>query len=447
MVFPHSKGSSFGNDNAAGLLEANLEVLRNRWPHLTPLLVLTSCFSEIRLTTETPETTLFIDGIHLGSGYDKRGEAAIQGSLIPTGSPTGWIYGIGTGDLPRTLLKRENLRKLQVVILNPAVTYASFCWFDHRDWLSDPRTNLLAAGEMDEIQRPFAAIPSCLHLADNSAARLRDLVVLELATPFIREKHGAGNADLKARIEDNLSYCLNDDDAGSLFGLHSDKSIIVAAAGPTLADSFNWIKEHAHYPLIAVDSALKPLAAAGIVPDAVVAVDAHPENVLKLFTGFDMAPFSAIPMIYFPCVHPDVLKLWPGPRLTAYPEHPLYQNLAKRCPKQTLFSSGSVLHPAVDLAAGMGASEIILLGADFAYPGGKSHVTGAAHSQSMISSYSSHWVLDGNGKRISTSPNLRGFLRDLEGYIRKHPEIRFLNGSRKGAGIAGTFYMELPCAK
>jgi hypothetical protein len=436
---PHSRDHCQGENR----LEVNLKAVRSRWPRLAALVDRAPAFEECRVT-DTPEPTLSIDGIQLGSGYDRRSEAAIQASLVPADSSLAWVYGIGSGDLPRTLLQRESLRWLEVVILNPAVLQASFRFFDHRDWLEDARVNLLTAPEAGDLQRPFAAVPSCLQLADDGAARLRDLVFLELSTPFIREKHGAGNASLIARLEENRDYCRSDGDAGSLFGLHRGERILVAAAGPTLAESFDWIRTRKdRHPLVAVDSALKPLAAAGIVPDAVVAVDPHPEDVLKQFAGFDLAPFSATPLVYFPCVHREVLDLWPGPRLTAYPDHPLFRSLAKRYPKQALFSSGSVLHPAVDLAVGMGAAEIVLLGADFAYPGGFSHVSGAAHARSMVPDIQGHWVHDGSGRRIPTSPNLRGFLRDLEGYIQEHPGVRFANAGRKGARIEGAPYLEL----
>lgn len=394
--------------------------------------------------SDTPQPTLCIEGIHLSSGYDRIGEAMLQASLVPQDAFEAWVYGIGSGDLIRALLQRERLRQLQVVILNPAVAAASLAFFEHRSWLADTRVNILTASEVEGLQRPFAAVPSCLKLAEDASARLRDLIFLELATPFIREKHGAGNARLMARLKENRKHCRHDGDAGVLFQRHCQKTVMVAGAGPTLPDAFSWIEkqQHAGQQLVAVGSAVKPLLAANIIPDVAVLADPERDNVLKLFSDIDLAPLSETPLVYFPAVHRDVLDLWPGPLLTAYPEHPLYKDLCEEYPKQKLFCSGSVLHPAVDLAVGMGANEVILLGADFAFPYGQTHAAGAVHLQKAATAVDGHWVHDGLGKRIPTSPNLRGFLRDLEDYIAEHPLVRFVNASRKGALIKGTFFLE-----
>ena len=53
-----------------------------------------------------------------------------------------------------------------------------------------------------------------------------------------------------------------------------------------------------------------------------------------------------------------------------------------------------------------------------------------------------HWVLNGRGERVVTSPGMRGFLRDLERYMERHPEVQFINGSREGAHIKGADYLE-----
>ncbi|WP_145924850.1 hypothetical protein [Syntrophotalea acetylenivorans] len=205
------------------LREANLDLVQKRWPHLITLLQQAPPLGEYGLT-DTLQPTLSLDGIQLSSGYNRLSEAALQASLVPQGASQAWVYGIGSGDLPVTLLKRTTLRQLQVIILNPAVAAASFACFDHRQWLADPRVNLLTASAVKELQRPFAAVPACLLLAEDDAARLRDLVFLELATPFSREKHGVGNAQLVERLNENLDHCQRDGNVGALFDRHRGKN-------------------------------------------------------------------------------------------------------------------------------------------------------------------------------------------------------------------------------
>ena len=53
-----------------------------------------------------------------------------------------------------------------------------------------------------------------------------------------------------------------------------------------------------------------------------------------------------------------------------------------------------------------------------------------------------HWVIDGHGNRIATDLNLKAYLRYLELYIARHPEVSFYRASLSGADIQGTRYKE-----
>lgn len=438
MSAQRAKILPFSNSGRPDFLEKNLTVLEGRWPQLAAALRSAPDLASTRWPDETPQPTLQVEGLFLSSGYDRAKEAALQASLVPTESREAWVYGVGAGDVPRVLLARRGLKRLSVVVLNAAVARASLSAFDHRDWLNEPRIDLVSGHLLSALMRPFAAVPPCLLLADDPSARLRDLVLLELATPYIHQKQGAGNPEIAARLEENRDLVAKDGDAETLLGTHPGGTVLVAGAGPTLVDGYEWMRRHrGNYPLIAVDSALKPLVAAGLFPDVVVAVDGDREALLKMFAGLPPRLLQKIPLVYFPCVHRDVLEAWPGPRLVAYPDNPLYRPLAEAYPRHRLFSSGSVLHPAIDLAIGMGAAEIILFGADFGFPEDVSHVPGAVNGTSIETNAWDHWVLDWGGKRLRTSLNLRGYLRDLEGFITRHPEVRFVNAGRRGARIAG----------
>lgn len=424
------------------LLLKNLSIIENRWPTVFNLI---SCAGEpenVFLETGGRQTTLVIDGIHLSSVYDRMGEAELQAALVPRDSTEAWIYGPGLGQVPRVLLSRNRMEKLHVVVMNPIITKQCLLFFDQSDWLQDPRVNLLSADdENDALHLPFAAVPACLQLADDRSSRLRDLVVLELATPFIRKRHAPTNKALVERLEQNATFAGTDGDVAALSATRKDAPVVVAAAGPTLDDHYKWLlREKSRFTLVAVDAAFKPLVTAGIHPDIVVTIDMSLVGVKRFFEGFSLSPFRNTPLVYFPSVSAEVLNLWPGPRLTAYPDSEAYRALSEVYPKGHLVSSGSVLHPAVDLAVKMGANPIILLGTDFSYPGGKSHVKGSPASANI--SAAGHWVLNGNGQRVASKPNLRGYLRDLEQYIARHPEVSFINGSKKGAHIKGASYLK-----
>jgi len=416
--------------------DKNINIIAQRWPHVAQALDAAAPEPRAKIVEDGPQTTLMIDGIHLSSSYDRAAEAALQASLVPEESLEAWVYGLGLGDLPRVLLRRETLQCVHVVLINPAVARQSFEHFDHQDWLNDDRVDILTVDGQSQVHFPFAAVPSCLQLADDASARLRDLVVLELATPFIRKRHAADDLELQARLRENKSYVANDGDVGELFGRYPGATILVAGAGPTLGEHYEKLRNRKS-PLIAVDAALKPLLQAGVVPDIVVSVDALEKGIAPYFEQADLKVCSEKFLVYFPVTPTVVLKLWPGKRFVADSKIGSCQNLTDRNSKAVLYTSGSVIHPAVDLAVNMGASRVILLGADFGYPNGKSHVDGNIYVQDVKQERGRHWVISGKGDRISSIPNLIGYLRDLETYIGHKNKVAFRNASGSGAFIQG----------
>lgn len=424
------------------VLAANMKIVHERWPEIARALLAAPRPAEFVVTRQQPSPTLFINGIHLSSGYDPVREAELQAALVPNDSRIAWVYGVGCGHVPRVLLAREAIGKVTVVIMNTGVAALSFSCFEHADWLADPRVELVLAEAEQEVQVPFVAVPSSLQLASEEAARLRDLVFLELATPFSEKCINRKKEKWLPRFQENIAFLKNDGDVASLFGTQPGQSMVIAAAGPTLSGHYAWLRSLcAQKVLIAVDASLKPLLAAGIIPDIVVCIDGE-DAVVNFFKDVDLASCEKCVLVYSPLVSREVLESWPGARLVLYLQDPLFEGLAREFSKGVLFSSGSVLHPATDLAVKMGAAEIILLGADFSFPGGVSHASGCAVARDRTGVPAAHWVLDGNGEKVATSTNFRGFLRDLERYIRDHSQVRFVNGSRRGAKIAGTSYLD-----
>jgi len=420
----------------ASFLTKNLTTIQHRWPLAAQALAAAPPEPRAELVQNGPQQTLLVDGIHLTSSYDRQAEAVVQASLIPQDSCEAWVYGIGLGDLPRELLRRPQLRRVHVVLINPSVARQSFEFFDHQDWLLDERVEILTASGQSHVRLPFAAVPSCLQLADNDSARLRDLVVLELATPFIHKRHTADNPELQARLRENEPYVAADADVAELFGRYPGATILVAAAGPTLSEHYEKLRNRKS-PLIAVDAALKPLTQAGVVPDVVVSIDFLVEAIGPFFREADLSACDNRTLVYFPSSPLGVLHTWPGKRFVAYSNAIMYRDVRRRLPRAALFSAGSVIHPAVDLAVRMGASQVVLFGADFAYPGGRSHVAGSIFARDIDRGMAGDWVLDGNGQRIPTAPNFLGYLRDLESYISKNRQVAFRNTHAGGARIQG----------
>lgn len=425
----------------AEIYNANMSIIRQRWPEVYDLLTHCEDLDNVEIDASYPVPTLVVDGIHLSSVFDPAREAKLQASLIDKSSEKVWIYGVGIGALPRELLTGK-ITHLFAVIMAPAVSHQVFGFFDQTDWLSDTRLTLLPATLDQNIHFPFCVVPSELFLASDSSSRLRDNIYLELQTPHIKAQHADKRLLLEERIFLQSALIRSDGDVAELFGTETGKTFVVAGAGPTLDEHYDWLSRNRNkIKIISVDAAYKPLSENKILPDVVVAIDGHIE-LHRLFDTCDLSKATDIPLVYFPEVTKSLLSTWPGPRKTAYTVSLLHEKIRQEIPKGNLFTSGSVIHTAVDLAVKMGAGTIILIGADFCYPGGKSHSSGSTHSRDVHMEKTSHWVLNGKGERVATSTNLRGYLRDLENYIETVPKVTFYNGSKKGALISGTRHLE-----
>ncbi|MDM5128398.1 motility associated factor glycosyltransferase family protein [Aeromonas salmonicida] len=414
-------------------------LIRQRWPALWPRLLAQDVESIQAELTEGLGSTLSIDGIQLTSRHDRVKEAELQAASLPEVAVL-HLYGTGLGDLPRALLSRSSLKRLEVKIMNGALFALVLRLLDQRDWLADSRVELMMAGDESEIRLPFFALPPELQLVEDAAARIRDRLVSEIELPFASARFDAEHPAVTRRLAENRELLTSDGDVASLFGLTRGKHALIVASGPTLQTNLATLQAQLQtrrqdYLLISVDTALAFLLHHGIRPDIVVTID---DAIHGSRLPADQSAQTTL--VYYPTVPTAALLAWQGPRKAAYSRSPMYQTLRQEIPKGTLHSGGSVIHPAVDLAVQMGCQQVILLGTDFAFPGELTHSGWADGALGPTASQALSWTLDGHGRRVKTNPNFSAYRTELERYIARHPEVHFWNSSREGAEIAGCSY-------
>ncbi|MBT9266398.1 DUF115 domain-containing protein [Pseudomonas sp. MG-9] len=416
--------------------QANAEVIQQRWPALSARLEAEDSSAIQARLVQGLGSTLSVDGIQLTSRHDRVHEARVQAASLPE-KPRLHVYGTGLGDLPSVLLERAGLERLYVHVLNGALFALVLQLLDQRQWLADPRVELMYAGDHADIFTPFFALPAEMLLADDFNAKVRDRLVNEVHLSFNNREFDPQLPAIQQRLQESLEVLLADDDVAQLFGTCIGREIYVIGTGPSLEEHFERlaaVRGQAERPLfICVDTAYRPLRQHGIIPDLVVTID-------KLI-GFRHLPFEesdGIPLVYLPMSAPDVLKAWKGKRYGAYTASPIYATLRQQHPRAELHAGGSVIHPAVDLAVKMGATRITLFGADFAFPMNRTHAGWDDGDLGPPVEQARHWVRDGFGERVRTQLNFRGYLCVLERYIALHPQVQFFNSSRAGARIAGT---------
>ncbi|BBN53567.1 hypothetical protein TRE132_16920 [Pseudomonas chlororaphis subsp. aurantiaca] len=419
--------------------EGNALAIQARWPRLLERLLAEDSAGLQADLVEGLGSTLSISGIQLTSRHDRTAEARTQAASLPADSPVIHLYGTGLGDLQQILLENPALQRLQVHILNGAVFALVLQLLDQQAWLNDPRVELGYAGDLAEIQLPFFALPSELVLADDYNAKIRDRLVSEVHLAFNNRDFVADSPEVTQRLQSSAELVAGDSDVAELFGTQPGREVFVIATGPSLERHFERLREiraQARRPLfICVDTAYRPLLKQGIEPDIVVSIDHR-------ISGLHLPPekSAAITLVYLPMVDPQILALWQGPRYVGYSASPIYTRMREQLPKAQLYVGGSVIHPAVDLAVKMGAEQVTLFGADFAFPMNKTHAGWLDGELGPQLGAARHWVLDGHGQRVRTQLNFRSYLCELERFIAGHPRVRFYNSSRDGAMIAGTTY-------
>src|SRR5689334_11322551 len=194
------------------IFERNVEVIQRRWPSLSERLLVEDASLLQADLVEGLGSTLSINGIQLTSRHDRTREARLQADSLPVDSPVLHVYGTGLGDLQMELLQRAGLGRLYVHILNGAVFALVLQLLDQQQWLSDPRVELLYAGDLAEIQLPFFALPAELVLADDFNAKIRDRLISETHLTFNNREFDPQAPDIVERLQASLGLVQADHD-------------------------------------------------------------------------------------------------------------------------------------------------------------------------------------------------------------------------------------------
>ena len=357
--------------------------------------------------------TIVIAGRHITSRTQRTAEAALQASVVPVDAPEVWIYGFGLGDIQRELLKRSALKVLHVVTLNAAIADAALD-FEPQEWMNDPRVELLDAHEVKDISGPCCVYPADLRLADRSAWHLRDRLMAYLNQPFNHFLFHWLSTVWAQHLAENKPYLDVDPSVRELASTDTRDAVVVGG-GPTLGLAYDWLRA-GDFNIIAASTALRPLLAAGIEPDVTVVIDRDP----KMARHFETR--CSGDLVYHPQSHPSIPGGWLGRRFVVRDGE--------------LFSGGSVIHNQIDLAVKMGARAVYLVGCDFGYPGGHSHVEGAPMPY-LVSDQGGCLTRNGRGDEILTDPNLLQYRVCAEDYVAAHPDAKWRKLGRDGAEMRG----------
>lgn len=420
----------------------NKAVIDTRWPNAWAVLSSSKPPESALLLKDSKAFTLIVNGIHVTSCYDHEYEAKVQTDNVPQGGEFAAVYGVGSGAIQRQLLARPEIKKLVVFVMSRTVDFGCMVFFDHSDWLADPRVDFALACQLKEVYGPVTVYPSAMLFADDDCARTRDILLTELLQKSQIQNHSDQRNFYLERIASLQDWFKVDLDVELLRGRYDNKGAICCLGGPTLADQYDWIKENREKNIVVCAStSLLPLLNNGITPNFVMIVDSGEDN-LRHFHGICMEWTWLCNLVYMPTIYNKIRESWPGPAWGFYIGEPAMEGIRAEMPRTNLHCGGSVAHPLVDFAVLLGCQDLYLLGADFCFPGSKSHVDGATYKTEIAMAPGRPWVFNGNGEKSPSDFNLVTYLRRLEHYILQHKELRWWKLGKEGATMEGVSWID-----
>lgn len=221
---------------------------------------------------------------------------------------------------------------------------------------------------------------------------------------------------------------------------------IVVAAGPSLNKNIQELKgAKGKAFIIAVDTAIKPLLEAGIIPDMFALVDGgKPLNLVEKEEAKD------IPLLTAMSANSEILEYHTGMKFFYDEGYGIAQEILNK--GGGLFggvdTGGSVATSAFSLLYKIGLTRIILVGQDLAFTGNKSHADGTFADKMKEEDTKGFIMVEGNiEKEVPTTGALKIYLDWYDRYLKNIKEntdnFRVINATEGGAKIKHTEVMTL----
>lgn len=167
-----------------------------------------------------------------------------------------------------------------------------------------------------------------------------------------------------------------------LRGVLEGRAGVVVSAGPSLSRNIRELARPGvrdRVCIIAVQTTLKPLLAAGVKPHFVVALDYH-EISRRFYEGLTASDVEGVTLVVEPKANPAILDAWPGG--VRMPRDPFLDTMLGAeltDPNRGAIRSGAtVAHLAHYLARHLGCDPVALVGQDLGFTDGQYYASGAA---------------------------------------------------------------------
>jgi len=226
-----------------------------------------------------------------------------------------------------------------------------------------------------------------------------------------------------------------------LIGKLKGATAIVVSSGPSLEKDIHWLEKLKHHAIIiSAGSSIQALVKRGIEPHLAVVMDGGEVN-LKIFSSKEAknAPILFTSSSYY--------------GVSDFKEDGLIYGVLSNDNVTSHFmdvgQEVKILHPtptvagtAIQTAAWLGCTRIIMMGQDLSFPGEQFYAEGINHGDQgyldKMIKHADHTVINVDGGYNRTTSGFLQMKDRIENLIAILPKIEFINSTRNGAQIEGS---------
>lgn len=453
------------------VFEQNVRFLKEKYPELVGIIDEHSDLNNYEVvSTKRGEPNLQIyhadKFLSLHSKYNAQSEAekwisTLHGSYDDHAQVL--VFGAGLGYFLESVLQHAKVKQIiyyepDANIFNQLVRLR-----DIRSMLSDRRIKMVAVGGNEYVNVELAhfiatrmsgdlsviAAPIYYKLHGDELRQLKEQIhagVIKEATN--QQTHEMFNKQWLQNILFNLPYTIKYPSLHFLKRHWNGMKAIIVGSGPSLEHDVHYLNSvKGKCFIIAAGSSVQALQHFGIEPDLVIAMDGGIAN-YRVFERIDTA---LSPMLFINQIHHKILDIYNSQMMFArFEDDPVSSYILPDVHTVPCFRpTASVTGTALQVAAYMGADEIILMGQDLSYPNNQLYSPGVHHLTEYMKQYSlnraNEWVTNVDGG-VNLSTAIMTIIRqNIEMNIKalSIEGIKVINTSKGGAIIEGTEWMAM----
>jgi hypothetical protein len=399
-----------------------------------------------RVPTRSGEPTIEVDGVPYHSPYNPLREVEkFYASLRIEGADVVLHFGWGLGYAGKILRERAR-RGARIVVFEPDAELFEMSAGDPAtlEVLHDPRFQFVVGPKVSRFFEDwglgyYEESDQFLWIEWPAALRQHGSLAESLKLQFkthLRDRAGnllthflRGETYFQNAIE-NFEY-QGRADVGRLFGVFRNTPLVIVSAGPSLDSNIQDLRgiEDRCF-ILSVDTALRPLLAAGITPHAVISADPSELNARHIA---GVMPESVY-LIAEQAVHPSALQSAKRHFLFGLGLFPDSLFAKFGFARSRLDVWGSVATAALDLACRMGSNPVIFAGQDLAYSWGRDYASYTMFHGRPFSAEQAGPVEepDIRGRPVHTNETLIAYRDFFTRKILRNTSIRFINATEGG---------------